>query len=176
MDPTQLLLISGTLAVMLVGLAGTVLPALPGIELIWLAAVAYGVVAWFASGFSWWGVLMLILITILLIVGEALTFVVAQTAAVKTGASWQAVIASIVLGLIGMFIIPIVGALLGAMLGVFLVEYYRRRKWKEALRATTGTLWGYGLAIGAQFVIGVVMMGIWGLWVLVEVLSQPAAG
>jgi len=164
MEPLHFLVVFLTLGVMLVGLAGTVIPALPGIELIWLATVAY----WVFTGFDRWGIILLVLMTILLIIGEVVSFFLANTTAVKTGASWQAVVASLVLGLIGMFVIPIIGALIGAVLGVLLVEWYRRRNWREALRATTGTVWGYGLSIGAQFVVALLMIGLWGAWVFGE--------
>jgi hypothetical protein len=164
MDFLHLLLIFLTLGVMLVGLAGTVIPALPGIELIWLATVAY----WVVTGFDRWGIILVVLMTVLLIIGEVMSFFLANTTAAQTGASWQAIAASLVLGLIGMFVIPIIGALIGAVLGVFLVEWYRRRNWREALRATTGAVWGYGLSIGAQFVVALMMIGLWGVWVFGE--------
>lgn len=148
------------LLVMIVGLVGTVLPGLPSIELIWLATLGYG----FFSGWGSWGPWLFALLTIILIIGEFVMWWLGNTTARQTGASWLAIAASIVLGIIGMFIIPIVGALIGAMLGVFLVEFYRRRNWREALKATTGVLWGTGLSFGAQVVIAIVMMGIWGLW------------
>lgn len=150
--------------VMLVGLLGTLIPALPGIELIWLAALGYGIFA----GFGVWGPWLFALITIILIIGEVVIWWLGNTTARYTGASWQAVLASIVLGLVGMFVIPVIGALIGAMLGVFLVEYHRRRDWKAALKATTGVLWGAGLSFGAQVVFALTMMGVWGIWVVVR--------
>ncbi len=146
--------------VMVVGLIGTLIPVLPSIELIWLAALGYGIF----SGWGTWGPWLFGLLTIILIIGEFVMWWLGNTTSRQTGASWAAIAASIVLGLIGIFIIPIVGALLGAMLGVFLVELYRRRDWREAMKATTGVLYGAGLSFGAQIVIALVMMGIWGLW------------
>jgi hypothetical protein len=153
--------------VMLVGLAGTLLPALPSIELIWLACLAYGIF----SGWGLWAWVMFPLITIALIVGEVLMWGLGHATSRVTGASWAAIGASVVLGLIGMFVIPVVGALLGAMLGVFLVELYRRREWKAAFKATTGVLVGAGLSFGAQVVVGLVMIGLWGLWFYLRALE-----
>ena len=153
--------------VMLVGLAGTFIPILPSIELIWLAALGYGVF----GGWGKWGVLLFVLITLTLIVGEVAVWWLANTTAKKTGASWQAITLSIILGLIGMFVIPVIGALIGAMLGVFLVEYRRRRDWREALKATTGVLWGAGLSFSAQVVFALVMMAFWGLWFYLRALE-----
>lgn len=146
--------------VMLVGLVGTFVPILPSFELIWLATLGYG----FFGGWGQWGGWLFALETVVLVIGEAVSWWLGNLTARRTGASWAAIGLSLVLGLIGMFIVPIVGALIGAMSGVFLVEWYRRRDWKEALKATTGVLWGAGLSFGAQVVIGLVMIAIWGLW------------
>lgn len=148
--------------VMLIGLVGTFVPGLPGIELIWLATLAYGIF----SNWGRWGPWLFALLTVVLIVGEVVTWWVDKTAARRTGASWQAILLSLILGFVGMFVIPVIGALIGAMLGVFLVEYYRRREWKQALRATTGVLWGAGLSAGLQLLFALMMFAIWGLWVV----------
>jgi hypothetical protein len=164
-------------ALMLVGLVGTVLPVLPSIELIWAAALGYGLLGWWATG-AWgnWGPWLLAVETIILIIGEVVIWWLGNMTARQTGASWPAIALSIVLGIVGMFIIPIIGALIGAMLGVFLVEWYRRRNWREALKATTGVLWGSGLSAGAQIAIGLVMMGVWGLWFYLRALEIGMAG
>ncbi|MBM4425496.1 MAG: DUF456 domain-containing protein [Chloroflexi bacterium] len=163
-DWQQFLIAFLAFLVMLVGLVGTFIPALPSIELIWLAALGYGIFA----GFGRWGPLLFTIITLALIIGEVVIWWLGNTTARFTGASWKAVLVSMVLGLIGMFVIPVVGALIGAMLGVFLVEYQRRRNLKEAWKATTGVLWGAGLSFGAQVVIALVMIGWWGVWVIVR--------
>jgi len=158
-------------AVMLVGLVGTVLPALPSIELIWLAALAYGVLNHWAFGWSNWNLGLFIPITLILIVGEFVIWWLGSFTAKQTGASWAAIGLSLVLGIVGMFVIPVIGAIIGAMLGVFIVEFYRRRNWREALKATTGVLWGAGLSFGAQVVIGLIMIAIWGLWFYVRAVE-----
>jgi hypothetical protein len=161
-------------AIMLVGLVGTFLPALPSIELIWLAALAYGLLNHWAFGWSNWNIVLFILITVILIIGEFVIWWLGNMTAKQTGASWTAIALSLVLGIIGMFVIPVIGAIIGAMLGVFIVEFYRRRNWREALKATTGVLWGAGLSFGAQVVIGLVMIAIWGLWFYVRAMEIGA--
>jgi uncharacterized protein len=150
--------------VMLIGLVGTLVPALPGIELVWLATLGYGVF----SNWGRYGPWLFALLTLIFIVGEAATWWVEKTTARRSGASWQAILLSLVLGLVGMFVIPVLGALLGAMLGVFIVEYYRRREVKDAWKATTGVLWGAGISMGMQLVIALIMFAIWGVWVVVR--------
>ncbi len=146
---------------MLIGLAGTVLPALPGLTLMWIGALGYGLFV----GFETWGIVIFAVMTVLTIIGEASGYFFAQAGAAQTGASGWAIAASVVLGIVGLFVIPVVGGLIGAVLGVFLVEYYRRRNIKEAWKATTGTLWGMGLSFGLQVAIGVMLLALWGAWV-----------
>lgn len=151
-------------AIMLVGLVGALLPGLPSIEIIWGAALLYAILNYFAFGWSNWDLGLFILITLILMIGEVVIWGLGNFTAKKTGASWAAIALSIVLGIIGMFVIPIIGAIIGAMLGVFIVEYYRRRNWPAALKATTGVIWGAGLSFGAQVVIGLIMIAVWGVW------------
>ena len=163
------LIIFLTFSVMILGVIGTVLPALPGIELIWLTALAYGLVSWWMfRATTWWSVAWIVGITFLLIIGEVLSYGVEIFSARKTGASWQAILASVILGLIGTFIFPILGTLIGAILGVFLVEWVRRKNWQEAIKAATGTLMGFGISVGVQFVFGLMMIAVWGVWVFVR--------
>ena len=73
------------LFVMLIGLLGVFLPILPGIELIWLAALGYGIL----HGFTWPGVFAFAGITLLLIAG---IFLLVITIAIAPGASFGAFI------------------------------------------------------------------------------------
>ncbi|MCX7855474.1 MAG: DUF456 domain-containing protein, partial [Anaerolineae bacterium] len=90
------------------------------------------------------------------------------------GASWQALLAGLGLGAVG-FIIglfvggigAVPGGLIGALVGVLLVEYSRRKDWKEAARAGTGWLAGCLLSGLIQMILGIMMilLFVWqGLW------------
>src|SRR6185369_4906864 len=123
MTGAQVVLAALTFTIMVVGLAGVVIPVLPDVWLIWLAALGYGLLA----GFSGWvGGIAMVLITLLTVVGVVLDLTLGHAAARRGGASWQAIAASILLGLAGLWFFPPFGSLVGALLGLFLVEYYRR--------------------------------------------------
>ena len=85
---------------MLVGLAGTVLPALPGIALIWITALIYGIV----DRFTTLTPAVFAVITILAAIGLAADFFMTQAATRFTGASWQATIAGVIGGIVGMIV------------------------------------------------------------------------
>lgn len=160
MDVAQAILVALVLMVMLVGLAGTILPIVPDLILIWLAALAYGLIWGFGASGPW----MFAFMTVVMILGYSVSLLIPHVGAAQTGASWQALAASLVLAIVGFFVIPIVGAIVGAVLGIFLVEYHKRKNAREAWRATTGAIVGFALAFGVQVAMGVLMILAWGVW------------
>ena len=149
--------------VMLLGLAGVVLPALPGLTLIWLAALGYGLLAgWGASGPWLFG-----LITLLGLAGLGSELWVTSAGARVAGASGWSVLAGIVLGLIGLLFFSPIGAVIGLTLGILGGEYLRLKDWRKALSAAGGTLAGCGVSYGVKLLLGMVMIGAWVAWVLI---------
>ena len=72
------------LIVMLVGLFGLIVPIFPGIVVIWLAALVYGLI----TGFTPLGIGLLVLLTILMISGATIDNVLMAARAHKEGATW----------------------------------------------------------------------------------------
>ncbi|MDW8325943.1 MAG: DUF456 domain-containing protein [Anaerolineales bacterium] len=174
MDPSlafilELFFIALTAAVMLVGLIGAVLPVLPGPWLIWLAALGYGLAQpLFGQPLfdGWIGGIAMVFITVMAIISLALDWVITHSVVAREGVSWQAIVASIGLGLLGLPFFPPLGPLAGAVLGLFLIEYFRhgrdRRKAWAALRSYGK---GFGLGVVANVLLCLVMIGVWGMWV-----------
>jgi len=153
-----------TLAVMLVGLIGVVIPVLPDVWLIWLAALSYGLL----TGFDGWlGGIALAILTLLTLAGVAVDLALGPVAARRGGASWQAIGLSVVLGLLGLFLLPPFGALIGAVVGLFVVEYRRRgSNSDEAVRVVKDYIVGCGWSVILRVLIGLTMILTWGIWVL----------
>jgi uncharacterized protein YqgC (DUF456 family) len=149
---------------MLLGLAGIILPVAPGLVLVWAAALLYGVLVGVA-GWSWF---YLVLITLLMLGGYGLSSFTAQLGAAKTGTSWQANAVGCLFGVVGFFILPVLGAVVGALLGIFLVEYYRTRQFVVARNSTIGAFLGFLAGYGVQIVAACLMISTWILWVLAE--------
>jgi uncharacterized protein YqgC (DUF456 family) len=146
---------------MLVGLVGTLIPALPGIELIWLAALVYAV----AERFATIDPLTFAALTALAAIGITANIWASHLGSRLGGASWQALLAGLGLGalgfIIGLFVggvgaVP--GGLIGALAGVLLMEYRRRKDWRGAARAGTGWLVGCLLSGFIQMAVGIVMI------------------
>jgi hypothetical protein len=150
-----------TFIVMLVGLFGLLVPFFPGIIVIWLAALGYGI----TSGFTTLGIVLFVLITLLMIAGSVVDNILMGAGARKGGASWISLGVALVAGIAGTLLWPPVGGLIAAPAAVLLVEYVRARDWKKAFVAMRGMAAGWLLSLGARFLIGLVMVAFWGIWV-----------
>lgn len=150
-------------ALILIGLIGTVLPALPGLPLVfagmWLAA--------WAGGFQQVGILMLVLLGGLTLVSLAVDFWATALGAKRVGASRKAIIgamlgtfAGLVLGPIGLVFGPFVGALAGELL-------HRRRLGSsdlgDAAKIGFGTWLGLLFGIVLKLGLAFAMLGLFAL-------------
>jgi uncharacterized protein len=151
------------LTVMLVGLL--VLPLLPGLVIIWLAALGYGL----AAGFGTLGWIMFAIISVLMLAGSIVDNILMGTQAHKEGAPWWAILLAMVAAIVGSFVIPIpiIGGILAALLTLFGIEWARRKDWRKALASIKGMLTGWGWAFVIRFIIGVVMISLWLIWAFV---------
>ena len=153
------------LAVMLFGLASLViLPILPGLVIIWAAALGYGMLGHFTSPAA---IVLMVIITILMVAGSLIDNILMTTSARKTGASWVSVTASLLAGVAGSFIWPPLGGVLFSLVALFGAEFLRLRNWRKALVSTRSMAIGCGWAVAARFVGGLVMIGLFVIWVLI---------
>jgi uncharacterized protein YqgC (DUF456 family) len=147
--------------VMAAGLVGTILPAVPGLPLIWAGALGYGL----SEDFGTEGVAAMTLITLFLVVGVVGKYVLAHRRARGSGAPKRSIIAGGVLGFIGFFVIPIVGFFIGAALGVLLAERRRVGNWSAAWMSTRGVIAAFGIGVLLEMAAGVAMIAAWLVWV-----------
>lgn len=153
MEP-QLLLFLG--AVMVVaGIAGTVLPVLPGILLVFGGLF---VAAW-AEGFQRVGAVGLTIIGAMALLSLGIDFVASLLGAKRVGASPLALagaaigaFAGIFFGIVGVFIGPFVGAVAG--------EYLARGRLVQAGKVGVGTWVGLILGAIAKVVLAFLMIGV----------------
>lgn len=150
------------IALILAGLAGTVLPALPGTALV-LGGIVLG--AWI-DDFTRVGTGTLLVVGALAALAWALDFVAGLLGARKVGASRQALIgaalgtvAGLLMGLVGVLFMPLLGAALG--------EYIARRDQRNALRVGVATWLGLLAGMLAKVVIAFMMVGIFVVALLV---------
>lgn len=146
-----------------VGLAGIVIPILPGGLLVvgaitvW-AIVQGGTVAWVTLGVAWVIFLTAAVIKYLWPVRRM------RAAEVST---WS-LVAGGVLGVIGFFVVPVLGLLLGFILGVYLAELSKRRDQRRAWASTVHAVKGVALSVGVEMTGALLATGAWVVGVLLS--------
>jgi uncharacterized protein YqgC (DUF456 family) len=155
-------ILSGVL--MLIGLLGTVLPVLPDLPLVWVAALGYGLLV----GWGDHGALLFGLISVLGVIGILSEIWVSGAGARRGGASFLSTLGGIGLGLAGLLVAGPIGLVVGMLAGTFVLEYVRHQDVDLALRATLGIGLGYGVSIVVKFMLGTVMIGLWIVWLFVR--------
>ena len=149
------------LAVMLFGLLGLIIPVLPGLVIIWVPALVYGLV----TGFTWVSAILFGIMTLLMILGNLVdNFIMGARARVQ-GASWLAIGVSLAAGVLGSVFFPPFGGLVAALLALFAVELYRLRDMEKALTSTRSMAIGCGWASVVRFAIGIVMILLFLAWI-----------
>jgi uncharacterized protein YqgC (DUF456 family) len=149
-----------TLIIMLVGLFGLLVPIFPGIVVIWLATLGYGVV----TGFNTLGWVAFGVLTVLMITGATIDNVLMGAGARKGGASWLSIGLGMVAGIIGTILFPPFGGLIAAPLVVWLLEYLRLRDVSKSFASLRGLAIGWGASFVVRFLIGLAMIAIWLVW------------
>lgn len=146
----------------LVGLAGTVLPVLPGTLLVW-GGILLG--AWI-DDFTRVGMTTVIVVSVLAVLAWGLEYVAGLMGAKKAGASKQALVGAAVgtvlglfLGLIGVLFMPLVGAAVG--------EYLAQKDQARAVKVGIATWIGIMVGLIAKVVLAFIMVGIFGAALLI---------
>jgi len=147
-----------------VGTVGTLLPFVPGLGLAWAAGLLYGL----SEGFEGVGVGAFAVMTILAAVGILAGFVVPARVAGAAGAARSSILFGAGLGVVGFFVIPVVGLAIGGVLGVYAGEHLRTRDGSVAWRATWATIKGFGVATLLQFAAALAMSATWAVWALTD--------
>ncbi len=153
MDPTVLWIIA--IALMVVGLVGTVLPGLPGVVAIFGGML---LAAWIDS-FEKIGVATLVLLGVLTALAFVIDIVASLLGAKRVGASKQALIGAALGAIVGLFF-GLPGLLLGPFVGAVAGEYLARQQLDQAARVGVGTWLGLLVGVIAKLALAFTMLGI----------------
>ncbi len=119
-----------------VGLVGILVPILPGALLVWVAILVWAIDV--GSGTAW-GVFAVA--TVLVVGGQIVKYTIPGKQLKASGVPSRSLLAGGLLGIVGFFLVPLVGLFLGFVLGIYAAEYQRvgpRSAWpstRAALRA-----------------------------------------
>ncbi len=139
-----------------VGLAGIVVPILPGGLLVFAAIAVWAwvegtTVAWVTLG----------IVAALFIAAEVIKYAWPVKRMRRADVRTSSLVAGGVLGVIGFFVIPVLGLILGFVLGVFLAELGVRRDSTRAWASTVHALKGVALSVGVELVGALASTVVW---------------
>jgi uncharacterized protein YqgC (DUF456 family) len=162
MNVGMIVLFIVTLALMLIGLAGTIIPMLPGLPIMWAGALLYAIFTGFKE--IGWG--YLITFGVLTIIMQALDYVANLYGAKKMGASGWGILGAFVGMLVGLFTGGVIGLLIGSFAGAILGEMLVGKTGSQALKAGVGTFLGFLGGTLIKFMVGCIMLGVF-LWIVI---------
>ncbi len=150
-------------ATMAIGVMGTLIPVVPGVGLVWLAALGWGAM----TGFDAVATISMAVITALLAVGVYLGVRIPQKAASAEGLSKLGLVVGVTGAVVFAFALPVLGAPIGFVLGVWLVRLLDTGDASAALRSSLRTTVALIRASAAQFVVALGMGFVWIVWLII---------
>ncbi|MCC6495587.1 MAG: DUF456 domain-containing protein [Propionibacteriaceae bacterium] len=140
----------------LIGLVGIVIPVLPGSILIALAVLVWAVLT--GTTQAW---LVFAGCVLLLAVGATITWFITARHTRAAGVPGRSLVLAGLAGIVGFFVIPVVGLLLFFPLGLFLAEYLRLREPRRAWASAVVGLKATGLGMLIELALALASAGVW---------------
>ena len=140
-----------------VGLVGVVVPVLPGLVL-----VVAGIGLWAVPRNDALGWTVLGIAVALVVAGSVLKYLLPGRRMRDAGVPGRTLVLGGVLGIVGFFVVPVVGLLLGFVLGVYLAELGRvgrANAWPSARHALTAVGWSILIELAAGLLATAVWVG-----------------
>jgi len=151
----SILLWIGALICVVLGVVGILLPALPGVPLVF-GGMVLG--AW-ADSFQRVGAFGLIVGAVLMIVSFVVDWLAGVLGVQKLGASKLAMLGSFLGGIVGLFF-NVPGILLGPFIGAVIGEYLSVRNLRQAGKVGLGTFLGMVIGAALKIALIVAMLGV----------------
>jgi uncharacterized protein len=139
-----------------VGLIGIVVPLLPGILLVYAAIVVWAVVE--HNAVSW---VTLGIVTALLAATTLIKYMWPAKRMRQADVRTKSLVAGAALGIVGFFVIPVLGLVIGFVLGVYLAEVASRRDQRLAWTSTVHALKGVALSVGVELTGALLATAVW---------------
>ncbi len=139
-----------------VGLIGIIVPLLPGTLLVYAAIAVWAVLEHRPASWVVFGIVTVVIGASLLI--KYLWPVRRMRAAEVSGLSLAA---GAVLGVIGFFVIPVIGLVIGFVVGVYLAELAHRRDQRRAWASTVHAVKGVALSVGVELAGALIATAVW---------------
>ena len=148
--------------VILVGLLGTVIQVLPGNVLVIGAILVW---AWATGGGAWW---VFAAAAVVVAVAELLQWLLAGRHLRRADVPWSTMAWGGVAGIVGFFVVPVVGLFLFFVGAGYLAELARRHDSAAARTAAIAALKATGITLLVQLAGGLIAAAIWLVAVIVR--------
>jgi uncharacterized protein len=142
--------------IIVVGLAGVVVPFLPGLPLVWV-----GVLLWAVGRHDVAAWTTLAIATVLAAAGTAAKYALPGRRLREAGVPVSSILLGGALGVVGFFVVPVIGAVLGFVLGVYLAERLRLGRGVPAWPSARSTLAAVGWSIAIELLSGLLVAATW---------------
>jgi uncharacterized protein len=144
-----------------VGLVGIVVPVLPGTFLVLGGMVVFalatgGVLPWVLVGLS----------VAVAAAGKVAQYLVPGRRMKEQGVRTSTLVLAVLLGVVGFFVVPVVGAVVGFVLGIWLVELGRGRDHRQAWQRTKHAVVAVVHSVGIELIAGLGVAALYGLGLL----------
>lgn len=140
----------------LIGIVGTIVPILPGALLVGASVVVWAALT---GGTSAW--LVAAAAVLIIGAGQLLKYLIPGRQLKATGVPNWVLLVGAGVGVVGFFIVPVIGLVLGFILGVFLAEAARLRTFKDAWPSTRQAMKSAGWSVLIEFGSAVLAAAVW---------------
>lgn len=140
----------------LVGLVGVVVPVLPGTILILAAIGVWAIVVGTTTGWVVFAVA-----TTLLVISGIVKYTWPGRRMRDAGVPTRSLVVGGLVGIVGFFVIPVIGLFIGFILGTYASEAQRVRGHGDAWRATVHATKAVGLSILVELLGALLAAGVW---------------
>lgn len=141
---------------LIVAAAGIVIPVLPGTLLAVVALVVWAVLT---GGLAAWAATAVALV--ILALGQVLKYLVPHRSMTGAGVPGRSIMVGGIGALVGFFVIPIVGLLVGFIGGVFAAELTRQGNWRPAWESTWVAMKATGFSVLIELGALVLAASVW---------------
>jgi hypothetical protein len=111
----------------------------------------HGTLAWTVFGLA----------TLVIVAGALVKYLVPGRRLRDAGVPWRTLLAGAVLGIVGFFVVPVIGLPLGFVLGIYVAELVRLGSQAEAWPSTRRALGAVGLSILIELGVALLATAIW---------------
>ena len=145
-----------SILLVIIGFAGTFVPMIPGLPLIYGGFIIRG----FSNQWQDFSVTTVIVLGVATLIVTSLDYWAGVAGAKKYGATKPGIWGAIVGGIVGMFMLNIIGLILGPFLGAVIGELLSGKSQRSAWKAGWGTFVGFLTGSLIRIITGVIMSGL----------------